>query len=226
MKIVATSDLHGFLPKTEKCGTVCICGDTVPLRIQKNFPESIKWLKEDFTEWCESLPCEKVILIAGNHDFVFQQLMENNEDPSYTQETLFPSSKIVYLRDNGFEYNGIKFWGTPWCPELKRWAFYRDSEGLLDAFNKIPEDIDVLLTHTPPKIDSVGTVLQYPDGPDFGCQELANVLQNRPNIKWVLSGHVHSGNHRPTECMNTRLVNVSYLDENYRDTYDPFEFTL
>lgn len=45
-------------------------------------------------------------------------------------------------------------------------------------FNQIPNDVDILLTHCPPKIDDYGRVLQvcWNYGKDFGCEELRNVI--------------------------------------------------
>lgn len=69
MKICATSDLHGFLPEIESCELVLICGDIMPLRMQRNIPQSEKWLKTTFAEWVNNLPCESVIMVGGNHKF-------------------------------------------------------------------------------------------------------------------------------------------------------------
>ena len=75
MKLVVLSDIHGDLPEiTTECDVVCICGDIVPLYYQSSFTKSVEWLKTDFKNWCIDLPCEKVIIIAGNHDFVFERL--------------------------------------------------------------------------------------------------------------------------------------------------------
>lgn len=41
MRICVTSDLHGILPKIEEpCTAVLICGDIMPLRMQRNIPQS------------------------------------------------------------------------------------------------------------------------------------------------------------------------------------------
>ena len=71
MKVTALSDCHGLLlpiEEFEPCELVCICGDISPLNIQANHKKMRKWLREEFKPWCESLPCDKVIFIAGNHD--------------------------------------------------------------------------------------------------------------------------------------------------------------
>lgn len=64
------SDLHGTLlpvEDIEPCELVCICGDIVPLKIQANNRKTKSWLRNKFKTWCESLPCDKVVFIAGNH---------------------------------------------------------------------------------------------------------------------------------------------------------------
>lgn len=68
MVICAFSDMHGELDfKIKPCDIVLICGDIVPLRIQNYTTPSEIWLKNTFLPWCTSLPCEKVLFVAGNH---------------------------------------------------------------------------------------------------------------------------------------------------------------
>lgn len=71
MKCICLSDLHGtLLPGEdyfEPCELVCLCGDIVPLNVQANSRKTRQWLINEFKPWCESLPCDKVIFIAGNH---------------------------------------------------------------------------------------------------------------------------------------------------------------
>jgi hypothetical protein len=47
---------------------------------------------------------------------------------------------------------GITFWGSPWTTKFKDWAFMKSdtdcpTTGLGGVFSKIPEGIDVLVTH-------------------------------------------------------------------------------
>ena len=177
-------------------------------------------------------------MIWGNHDFIGQKY----EDKYYTgdevaqiifQNDLGPDPKIYILSDDSIELMGIKFYGTSWCPELKNWAFYADSENLKTYFDMIPSDTDVLLTHCPPKYGQQGIVLQpnnWNFGTNFGCQELQDAIEKRFAVKstttHILSGHVHSGNH--CEEVNGGLVyrNVSIKDENYEPVYLPKVFTI
>ena len=67
IKICAMSDLHGYLPEINACELVLICGDIVPLSAQGSSRYTSRWYKRAFKTWAESLPCDKVIFIAGNH---------------------------------------------------------------------------------------------------------------------------------------------------------------
>lgn len=248
LKIVALSDMHGELPKNiQECDVVCICGDIVPLDYQQNFVKSISWFLLDFKPWAETLPCKKVIFIGGNHDFFLQRLHQRGMSlpESFTEEadltwnrpsTVMKSllvgnhkgqSKLVYLCDNSYEYEGVTFYGTPWIADLTRWAFYLPEDKLAERYANIPKKLDVLLTHMPPKVANVGTVLQggWNSLTNYGSEALAQAIKDR-DINWSLCGHVHSGNHLPTLIDNTNFVNVSLKDEDYKVAYKPFCFIV
>ena len=76
MKVVCMSDLHGTLPLlTEKFDLLLLPGDVCPVwNHRREF--QLNWLKAEFTEWIKNLPYKdensKVVLCAGNHDYVFE----------------------------------------------------------------------------------------------------------------------------------------------------------
>lgn len=227
LKIVAISDIHGYLPCELPEGEVlCICGDIMPLHVQNDMIESIAWLCREFFPWVEKQPFCKVIFTWGNHDFVGEYLATdrhgNHRKPKRVLKKLLAPSKLVLLEDSEFIYKGYRFWGSPWCPELSNWAFYGDHNKLINKFSKIPENVDVLLTHAAPRIDSCGIVQQpgYNYMADFGCQELAEaVLEKKPKVH--IFGHIHSGRHNPYIENGTTFINVSLKDEGYEPTYWP-----
>src|ERR1700730_9273105 len=56
----------------------------------------------------------------------------------------------IYLQDQCFELSGLRFYGSPWLPDLYGWAFYLDEESRRKKWATIPDRTDVLITHTPP----------------------------------------------------------------------------
>ena len=246
LKIVGLSDIHGLLPELPECDVVCCAGDISPLDYQSDQTQMLGWFYLVFLPWVESLPCKKFLLCAGNHDFFLQnihrRLIDSSDgcmrytwrSPGDVTKKLFPGmlkgkyNKFVYLCDSSFEYEGKRFYGTPWIADLSRWAFYLDNDSLMEKYKNIPKKCDVIITHMPPKIEGLGEVIQegcFNTGTDYGSQELADVLKTR-DFKYALCGHTHSGQHLPVELDGKKLVNVSLKNEDYKENYYPFEFEI
>lgn len=138
----------------------------------------------NFLTWVSDLPFEHKIMIAGNHDFIFE------EQRPLIREILekdFPS--VTYLEDSGVEVMGLKFWGSPVTPRFFDWAFNRD-EDIQNHWDLIPLDTDVLITHGPPYkiLDKTYRGLQV------GCPRLAKKIQELTNLKIHVFGHIHESN--------------------------------
>ena len=246
LKIVAISDIHGLLPELPECDVASCEGDISPLEYQTDQTQMLGWFYLVFLPWVESLPCKKFVMISGNHDFFLQNIHRRliDESDGYRRYTwrsasdvmkkLLPGNlrgkynKLVYLCDSSFEYEGKRFYGTPWIADLSRWAFYLDNDSLMEKYKNIPKKCDVIITHMPPKIEGLGEVIQggcFNTGADYGSPELAEVLKTR-DFKYALCGHVHSGQHLPVELDGKKLVNVSLKNEDYKENYYPFEFEI
>ena len=246
LKIVAISDIHGDLPELPECDVVCCAGDISPLEYQTDQTQMLGWFYLVFLPWVESLPCKKFVMVAGNHDFFLQNIHRRliDESDGYRRYTwrsasdvmkkLLPGNlrgkynKLVYLCDSSYEYEGHRFYGTPWIRDLSGWAFYQDNDSLMEKYRNIPKQCDVIITHMPPKIEGLGEVIQggcFNTGTDYGSPELAEVLKTR-DFKYALCGHVHSGQHLPVDFDGKKLVNVSLKNEDYKESYYPFEFEI
>lgn len=229
--VIGMSDLHGLLPKEMPAGDVlCICGDIVPLDVQSDEIESIAWLCTKFFPWVEKLNCKKCFLVAGNHDFIFQTLRIDRHGqyrkPRRVLKKLMAPAKLTLLEDTEAIYEGYRFYGSPWCPDLSNWAFYADSLTLTRHFSKIPVNTDVLITHCAPRIGMFGTTTQgWNAMRDFGCDELATWVKER-KPKLHIFGHIHTGQHKRETFDGTTFANVSIKDENYEHTYEPQIFHL
>lgn len=222
LKVAAISDIHGHLPKMEVSADILlIAGDISPLGIQRNIPEMIKWLNTDFAEWINNLPVEVVFMVAGNHDFVFENIRKSNLQLFYE----ITNGKVIYLKNELYSYinNGFVWtiFGTPYCDIFGNWPFMLSESELEEKFEKIPDEVDIIISHDSPYgINNVGSI-HLKD--DVGNAILADVLLNT-EYKLFVSGHIHSGNHIFDE--ETKTVNVSYVNEHYKPQHDFFYIEL
>lgn len=222
MRICAISDMHGNYDfNIEPCDILCICGDIVPLNIQSYTKPTFKWLEETFIPWCQAQPCKEVLLVAGNHD----RKLEHHESKL---RGLFIGTKIHYLLDETYEYideesgNTYKFHGTPWCHIFGNWAFMISDEQIAENLKKMPDDVDVLLTHDAPygTSDICLQNVWWNKQEHIGCKPLADTIrEKKPKIN--LHGHLHSTNHAVERLLDTDVYCVSLLDERYEMTYKP-----
>lgn len=75
-----------------------------------------------FVDALRELPHPDKIVIAGNHDFLFER--EPDRARALLMEAGGPGHGVVhYLLDSGVTLHGLRFWGSPWQPEFFDWAF-------------------------------------------------------------------------------------------------------
>lgn len=166
----------------------------------------------DFLQWFERQPFRHKVFIAGNHDFVLEHFIPK----------LSPS--VYYLEDSGITLDGINIWGSPYTPEFYAWAFMKKrGEELKKHWEKIPEGLDVLLTHGPPVCGYLGKT-EGSRPTEAGDQDLTDaLLVKRP--RYNLCGHIHEG-YGQLELGKTRVINASLLDETYYMSNSPVYFEL
>jgi len=216
MKIVAISDIHGFLPDIPPCDIFLLGGDVCPLD-NHSVSHQKKWTKKDFKSWLEHIPAKHICWIAGNHDFYFQ-------GSKHVIHTMAPH--IHYLQDQSIDIDGIKIFGTPWTPVFGGWAFMKHDIDLYSNFSKIPEGTDIILSHGP-AYGYCDTIMQWNDITPLGSRTLLTEIK-RVNPKYVISGHIHSADHNwqiiNNLNQNTKFICVSYVDEKYIPAYNLLEF--
>ena len=227
MKICGISDIHGDLSvKIQPCDVLCICGDIVPLEVQVNSKKSKRWLKELFIPWCSKQPCKKVLVVGGNHDFFLWH------HPLQMKEMVKEEEKIEYLLNEGYEFEGVKFFGTPLCKEFGYWAFmypYEEQDRILDkALEEWGKNIDVLLTHDSPY--GVSDIILDKSCPWTTDEHIGNksleafIIKTAPKLH--LHGHLHSTNHDEEILGVTKVYCVSILGEQYTVQYEPQYFDI
>lgn len=227
LSICAISDLHGYLPKLEPCELVLICGDIVPLSAQGSTRYTSRWYKRAFKTWAESLPCDKVIFIAGNHELYFPNHYEYYKKmfPNNSKVTYLCHEEYTYLGSDGKEY---RIFGTPYCREFGNWAFMLLDSELREKYSEIPENLDILLTHDAPY--GVSDVLlqkecKWATGEHIGNVPLREaILEKQPKIH--VFGHLHSVSKEFNTLGSTKVRNCSIKDEFYNVAYPLTYFTI
>jgi Icc-related predicted phosphoesterase len=206
MKLVFISDTHNQLSKVKlpDGDTLVISGDMTNRGTVSELTELSEQLLKLKSKY------KDIVMIAGNHDWLFQTR------PDLAREMF---AHVYYLEDSEVTINGVRFYGSPWQPEFCNWAFnVRRGKEIKKHWDKIPEGIDVLITHAPPYgyLDVVEGDTQR-----LGCEELLKAVERvKPQIHCF--GHIHSG-HGETASEDTHFINAAICDEGYRPVQKPIE---
>lgn len=200
MIIDCISDLHGFYPELEGGDILLVSGDLTAHDLHRQYIPFMDWIKrQDY---------KHKVYIAGNHDGCLED--------GWSIPT---SDGVIYLRDNCCEIQGLKIWGSPWTPRFCDWHFMKADtpNGLGQVYKEIPNDIDILMTHGPPKgiLDRT-----WVDSKSAGSKELLKAI-NRIRPKLHVFGHIHEGygqkvvGYGQKVADNTTFVNCSHVDFYY-----------
>lgn len=166
----------------------------------------------EFDRYLGSLRFRHRIVIAGNHDFCFEQ------QPAEARQLV---TNATYLEDNLLELEGVWFYGSPWQPWFFDWAFNLHRGAPIRArWNLIPAETVVLITHGPPLGFGDTTVR----GDQVGCEELDLVVRRiRPRLH--VFGHIHEG-YGQWSRDGTTFINASTCDIGYQPSNPPVVFDL
>jgi Icc-related predicted phosphoesterase len=224
VKIIALSDTHAqHREVTVPDGDVLVfAGDLMTCGRRFNEVQS-------FAQWWNSQPHKYKVLVAGNHDRLFQSSLGLCLSQFNLNSQMHGATR--YLQDSGTEIEGVNFWGSPWQPWFYNWAFNvpRGTE-IKKYWDKIPANTDVLITHGPPHgiLDQCipngsettwsTSSLVIPPSEHLGCEELTKAVE-RVKPKIHIFGHIHGSygslNDHSDYYHYGRFFNVSICDEQY-----------
>ncbi len=202
MRAVIVSDTHNKLDRMSiPDGDMLIhCGDFT-------FRGDMRQV-DKFNRDMGRLPHRRKLAIAGNHDFPLE--LDNAEARARL-------TNVLYLQDELVVIDGLRIYGSPFQPEHRKLAFNlpRSSEQLRAKWQQIPDRVDILITHGPPK----GILDRTPDRLSVGCELLLErVLEVRPKIHCF--GHVHLSRGQ-VEQDGIIFVNAACVNERYQPSRKP-----
>ena len=234
MRITAISDIHGSLIPIEPTDLLIIAGDWSPLEIQTKIWYMREWINDCFLPWCDQIDANRILFVAGNHDFIcdpnfMQNPIPNLQNPLFKKDILWPYlrkhrllNKITYLDCSSTTYNKLKIYGCPYVEGCLGWAFsYGEYKHI---YEQIPK-CDILVTHQPPLYNGLGSIEVDEVHKEFGSYDLMEAIQKR-KPKYVFCGHIHEGNHEKQVYHHidgkiTEMYNCSIKNEEYNVAYKP-----
>lgn len=226
IRIAATSDIHGFLDGLDEevrevnPHVLVIAGDIHPCRLDI---DADTWFRKKFfpmvSEWAKK--SIHVVAIPGNHDFWLSDYLSGKIEcelpPNF--HLLLDKEETVY---------GLRFYGTPWVPWINgKWCFEASDRTLEYEFSKIPDGVDILISHSPPQIEhqliDISTQYDKRYWRHFGSKALLAQI-HKASPRTLFCGHIHSGKHTAVriECSYGTVCyahNVSRVNEQYNIAY-------
>jgi predicted phosphodiesterase len=202
MRVVFLADTHNYEVANVPDGDLVVhCGDATDTG---TLPEI-----NAFLEWYATLPHKHKILVAGNHDWLFER------QPLLAKQMCWERD-ITYLEDQGRRIEGLQIYGTPWVPVFCDWAFNLDEMDREDKFQHIPGGLDLLITHGPPHGIRDETTYDFKLR-NIGCRMLRErVDRARPRVHAF--GHCHAGYGQqqigPTNFINAAIRNRNFMPLN------------
>ena len=229
--------LHGYYPDLQGGDLLIVSGDLTRRDWDAEHLEAAEWMIEQ--------NYKKVIFIAGNHDNFLQNEIE-------TVLNYNNNEKLKYLCDSGTEFelldihkdgitivrNRLKIWGLPHSLTFPRinphcTAFTGDEAYMKKYCDLIPDDIDILISHSPP----FGTLdgIEIMDGTLYytGSHELLKAI-DRVKPKYVICSHIHENGGKQMTLKypgdghekNVQVINCSIMNERYRPVNKPVRIIL
>ncbi|PLB39793.1 Metallo-dependent phosphatase [Aspergillus candidus] len=186
VSVVCISDTHNSQPALPDGDILIHAGDLTQSGSPKELQAAVDWL--------HAQPHTIKVVIAGNHDLCLDANFPHVAGHASSTCTSRPWGELINWRDVTYLQdaettvtcdNGrhLHIYGSPNSPRHGNWAFqYPRSQDIWSG--KVPDDIDILVTHGPPRA--------HLDLLNLGCVHLLQELWRvRPRLH--VFGHVHEG---------------------------------
>lgn len=203
MRIVCISDTHELHRSIEvPDGDLLIHAGDITSRGEAH-------VMQDFLEWWAEQPHKHKVFVAGNHDFILEHQKPRD---------------VGYLEDEEINVGGLTVYGSPMTPTFGDWAFMEERGAAIKKhWDKIPDNIDILVTHGPPH----GILDMTPPrwgSKNAGCEALLKAVRRTKPLLHVF-GHIHHS-YGQVYSGGTNFVNAAICTERYIAENKPWVVNL
>ncbi|KAI6116921.1 Metallo-dependent phosphatase-like protein [Pisolithus croceorrhizus] len=208
-RFVCISDTHSGIFRLPPGDVLLHAGDLSSYGALPQLTRTVDWLK--------SLKHPVKIMIAGNHDLCLDEnwarpdygfrpevnyiltdratVLTASQLIQYARTTVrsLASAGLYYLEHEPLHFTAPsgkvwKVYGSPAAPVHLEGAFqYASSTEAKAIYQCVPEDTEILITHTPP----YRTLDKTRKGKHVGCQVLASRLKRLRHCRLHVFGHIH-----------------------------------
>jgi Icc-related predicted phosphoesterase len=160
-----------------------------------------------FFEWYSELEIPTKVFVPGNHSTAIEHGLIRSSD--------YP--KVKFLVHALEEWNGINIFGSPYTPEFFNWSYMKPRSELDAVWQSIPDGIDILITHGPPKgIRDVTKDFESREPVHVGSKSLRRHVESRIKPRIHAFGHIHDEkgiqNFGTTTSQGIQFINCSACD--------------
>lgn len=211
MKLSVISDSHGFKFDAEPCDVLIHCGDMTGRGTYHETISMAKYLRD-------TAKADHILIVPGNHDLCFEEDLE-----TMRHDVGSIDNRVTILVDKLVNIDRVSFYGSPWTPPFFQWAFMLEEPALAKKFATIPETLDVLITHGPPR----GILDPGYKDPHVGSTALLEAVQKR-HIRHHFFGHLHGagGKGSKLQDLDTIFHNVAMVDDRYKPQRGPLTLEI
>lgn len=217
LTVVCVADIHGCtFPVIPPCDILLIAGDFTSAYLKPfDYEGQRQYMQGPFTNWLRHAPARHKVAAGGNHDFLAREEAE-----------CIRSLPWYYLEDESIELEGLVIHGSPWTHPFFDWAYMLPEEKLAEKWALIPDNCDLLLTHSPPY--GLGDFADngYNPDPHTGSPSLRKLVDDHPTLQLHVFGHIHEGHGQGILENGAIWANASVLNDAYKAVFEPIVVTV
>lgn len=196
------SDIHENYPDSPaSVDALLIAGDVFGREFWDRKQELVRQFHAlpAFIRFLAFVEADTVILISGNHDYLFELLglettnhVLNNELKKYSRTHSVTVPKVIYLENSGTEFQGLQIWGTPLSAQSPSGLYPRTKAFVLNQDDyceqvSLPKKQAIILSHNSPNLTKEDHTPI--DSTKAGMSLEKEIINAAPEI--FISGHFH-----------------------------------